>query len=140
MGGMTKAIESGWAKLKIEEAAPPRSRRASTPARTSSSASTSTASTRRPDRGPRDRQQRRARGADRPAAADPRHARRRRRSAGARALTDGAKTGQGNLLDLAVAAARVRATVGEISDALEKANTAATAHEVQSISGVYRAD
>jgi hypothetical protein len=41
MGGMTKAVDSGWAKLKIE-AAPPRSRRASTPARTSSSASTST--------------------------------------------------------------------------------------------------
>ena len=41
MGGMTGAVDSGWAKLKIE-AAPPRSRRASTPARTSSSASTST--------------------------------------------------------------------------------------------------
>ncbi len=33
MGGMTRAVDSGWAKLKIE-AARPRSRRASTPART----------------------------------------------------------------------------------------------------------
>ena len=36
------------------------------------------------------------------------------------ALTEAAKTGQGNLLELAVAAARAKATVGEISDALEK--------------------
>ena len=35
-------------------------------------------------------------------------------------LTESAKTGQGNLLELAVEAARLRATVGEISDALEK--------------------
>jgi len=46
MGGMTRAVDSGWAKLKIEAAAP-RSRPASTPARTSSSASTSTAWTRK---------------------------------------------------------------------------------------------
>jgi methylmalonyl-CoA mutase len=36
------------------------------------------------------------------------------------ALTDAAKTGNGNLLDLSINASRVRATVGEISDALEK--------------------
>ena len=35
------------------------------------------------------------------------------------ALTEAAKSGEGNLLDLAVNAARARATVGEISDALE---------------------
>lgn len=35
------------------------------------------------------------------------------------ALTQAAKSGEGNLLDLAVNAARARATVGEISDALE---------------------
>jgi methylmalonyl-CoA mutase len=34
-------------------------------------------------------------------------------------LTEGAKSGSGNLLDLAVKAARNRATLGEISDALE---------------------
>ncbi|MFA7057930.1 MAG: methylmalonyl-CoA mutase [Candidatus Cloacimonadales bacterium] len=36
------------------------------------------------------------------------------------ALTKAAKTGEGNLLDLAVKATRVRATLGEISDAMEK--------------------
>jgi methylmalonyl-CoA mutase len=41
-------------------------------------------------------------------------------SAALGAITDTAKTGQGNLLELAVAAARAKATVGEISDALEK--------------------
>ena len=35
------------------------------------------------------------------------------------ALTQAASSGEGNLLELAVAAARVRATLGEISDALE---------------------
>lgn len=36
------------------------------------------------------------------------------------ALAEGARSGRGNLLALAVAAARARATVGEISDALER--------------------
>ena len=35
------------------------------------------------------------------------------------ALTEAAKTGKGNLLELSVAAAKARATLGEISDALE---------------------
>ena len=52
------------------------------------------------------------------------------------ALTEGAKSGQGNLLDLAVKASRARATVGEISDALEKVFTRHRA-EIRSISGVY---
>lgn len=37
-----------------------------------------------------------------------------------RALTECAKTGTGNLLELAIIASRARCTVGEISDALEK--------------------
>ncbi|MFM8565835.1 MAG: methylmalonyl-CoA mutase [Bacteroidota bacterium] len=37
------------------------------------------------------------------------------------ALETAARTGEGNLLDLSVEAARVRATLGEISDALERA-------------------
>jgi methylmalonyl-CoA mutase len=49
----------------------------------------------------------------------PRHPRQRRRQAALAALTEAAKTGEGNLLDLAVKAVRLRATVGEISDALE---------------------
>ena len=36
------------------------------------------------------------------------------------ALTDAARTGKGNLLDLAVRATRARATVGEVTQALEK--------------------
>jgi len=52
------------------------------------------------------------------------------------ALTRAAEKGTGNLLGLAVDAARARATVGEISDALEKVYTRyrATTH---SISGVF---
>src|SRR5207247_10746077 len=37
------------------------------------------------------------------------------------ALTRGAETGNGNLLELAIDAARARATVGEISEAREQA-------------------
>jgi len=54
------------------------------------------------------------------------------------ALTRCAETGAGNLLALAVEAARVRATVGEISSALEKVWGRYHA-EIKSISGVYGA-
>lgn len=37
-----------------------------------------------------------------------------------RALTAAATSGEGNLMELAIDAARARATVGEISDALER--------------------
>jgi methylmalonyl-CoA mutase len=53
------------------------------------------------------------------------------------ALTDAAKTGTGNLLALSVEAARAKATVGEITDALEKIYGRHVA-EIRSISGVYR--
>ena len=52
------------------------------------------------------------------------------------ALTNSAETGEGNLLELAVSAARVRATVGEISDALESVWGRHRA-KTRSISGVY---
>ncbi|WP_047463265.1 methylmalonyl-CoA mutase [Rhizobium rhizogenes] len=52
-------------------------------------------------------------------------------------LTDAARNGMGNLLDFAVKAARARATVGEISLALEKAYGRHVA-EIRTISGVYR--
>ena len=51
-------------------------------------------------------------------------------------LTDGA-AGDGNLLALAVDAAREKATVGEISDAMEAVFGRHTA-EIQAISGVYK--
>lgn len=53
------------------------------------------------------------------------------------ALTSAAKAGTGNLLDFAIKAARARATVGEISLALEKAYGRHVA-EIHTISGVYR--
>ena len=52
------------------------------------------------------------------------------------ALTEAAKSGKGNLLELSIAASRARATVGEISDALEVAFTRHHA-ATQSVSGVY---
>ena len=52
------------------------------------------------------------------------------------ALTASAKSGQGNLLELAIAAARARATVGEISDALEQVWGRHRA-QTRSINGVY---
>jgi methylmalonyl-CoA mutase len=55
------------------------------------------------------------------------------------ALTACAKTGDGNLLDLAVDAARTRATLGEISSALEVVWTRYQA-SIRSISGVYLAE
>jgi len=54
------------------------------------------------------------------------------------ALTNGA-AGNANLLQLAVEAARKMATVGEISDAMEKVFTRHRA-EIRAISGVYRAE
>jgi methylmalonyl-CoA mutase len=55
------------------------------------------------------------------------------------ALTKCAGSGEGNLLALAVEAARARCTVGEISDALEKVWGRHKA-EIKKISGVYRAE
>ncbi|MDD1511001.1 methylmalonyl-CoA mutase [Priestia megaterium] len=54
-------------------------------------------------------------------------------------LTNCAKTGEGNLLAFAVEAARARATLGEISEAIEKV---AGRHQAtsKSISGVYSAE
>jgi methylmalonyl-CoA mutase len=55
------------------------------------------------------------------------------------ALTRCAETGEGNLLELSVTAARRRATLGEISDALEKVVGRHQA-TVRTISGVYSAE
>jgi len=53
-------------------------------------------------------------------------------------LRELAQSGKGNLLEAAVAAARARATVGEISDALEQVYTRHRA-DVRAVSGVYAA-
>ena len=56
-----------------------------------------------------------------------------------RALTECAKTGQGNLLDLSVQAARAQATVGEMSMAMEKVFGRFESDE-RLVSGVYLAE
>jgi methylmalonyl-CoA mutase len=55
------------------------------------------------------------------------------------AITECAETGDGNLLRRAVEAARVRATLGEISEAMEKVYGRHTAR-TESISGVYASE
>jgi len=55
------------------------------------------------------------------------------------AISRCAETGQGNLLELSVEAAKLRATLGEISDACEKVSGRYKA-VIRSISGVYSAE
>jgi len=136
MGGMTKAVEAGLPKLRIEESATRRQARI-------------------------DRGEQVIVGVNKYAPDKPDHVevlaidnsavresqvarlkkiRAERDDAACRAalaaLTEAAKSGEGNLLDLAVKATRVRATVGEISDALEQVFTRHRA-VIRSVSGVY---
>ncbi len=53
------------------------------------------------------------------------------------ALTESARNGEGNLLALSIEAAKARATLGEISDALEK-HFGRYQAQIRSVSGVYR--
>src|SRR5213596_3378089 len=136
MGGMTKALEAGMPKLRIEEAAARRQARidrgedvivgvnkfqlASEPPidiREIDNTAVREAQIARLERIRKTRDEARLR-----AALD--------------ALTRAAETGEGNLLALSVEAARARATVGEISGALEKVWGRHHA-EIRSISGVY---
>jgi methylmalonyl-CoA mutase len=55
------------------------------------------------------------------------------------AITESVRTGNGNLLELAVNAAQKRATLGEISDAIEKISGRYKA-VIRSISGVYASE
>lgn len=55
------------------------------------------------------------------------------------AITKSVETGEGNLLDLAIKATRARASLGEISDAVEKVSGRHKA-VVRSISGVYSSE
>jgi methylmalonyl-CoA mutase len=138
MGGMTKAVESGWAKLKIEASA------AEKQARIDSGRDVIVGVNKYK---PKDEAPIQFREIDNSAVRESQIERLRRIRASrdgaavehaVAALAECAKTGTGNLLDLAIKAVRLRATVGEVSDALEKvwgrfrANT-------QSVSGVYGA-
>ena len=54
-------------------------------------------------------------------------------------ITDAVRTGEGNLLELSVEAAKVRATLGEISYAIEKVSGRYKAF-IRSISGIYSSE
>lgn len=56
-----------------------------------------------------------------------------------KAITKCAETGEGNLLQLAIEAARAHATLGEISDAMEKVFGRYSA-QIRSVSGVYKSE
>ncbi|HEY1632322.1 MAG TPA: methylmalonyl-CoA mutase [Rhizomicrobium sp.] len=137
MGGMTKAVEAGIPKLRIEEAAARRQ------ARVDKGEDVIVGVNKfQPDR--EDHVE--VRDIDNASVRDSQIARlkdvRARRDpaklkAALDALAAGA-AGAGNLLALAVDAARARATVGEISDTMEKAFGRHRA-EIRSISGVYGA-
>ena len=136
LGGMTKAVESGMPKLRIEEAAARRQARI--------------------DRGeevvvgvnkykPGEQEPIEIRDIDNTAVRLSQIARleavRAKRDAAAvektlAALGAAAKTGSGNLLALAIEAMRARATVGEVSDALEKVYTRHRA-TIRSVTGIY---
>jgi len=137
LGGMAKAIEKGIPKLRIEEAA------AKTQARIDSGAQTVVGVNKfKPDSEQAidvlkvDNAQVRAAQIDKlqrlRAERDETETR-----AALDALTQSASSGEGNLLDLSVKAARAKATVGEISLAMEKVFDRHKA-EIKSIAGVYK--
>ena len=136
LGGMTKAVESGMPKLRIEEAAARRQARI--------------------DRGdevivgvnkyrPPEAAKVELLDVDNQKVRESQVARlqrirasrdQKKCDAALAALAEAAKSGQGNLLGLAIEATRARATVGEISDALEKVFTRHRA-VIRSVSNVY---
>ena len=138
MGGMTKAVDSGWAKLKIEAAAAEKQARIDSGKdvivgvnkyklkNEDAIESLSIDNVKVRDQQVARLQKIRAArdGAKVQAALD--------------ALTEAAENGTGNLLALSIDAVRLRATVGEISDALEKSFGRHRA-DTQKVTGVYAA-
>ena len=138
MGGMTKAVDSGWAKLKIEAAAAEKQARIDSgkdvivginkyKLKTEDAIET--------------------REIDNVSVRDGQIARlkeikSKRDTAGVSAalaaITTAAKENSGNLLDLSIKAIRLRATVGEVSDALE-ATYGRHRADPQKVQGVYAA-
>jgi methylmalonyl-CoA mutase len=138
MGGMTKAIEVGMPKLRIEEAATRRQARVDTGEDVIVGVNKYRLES---------EDQLEVRDIDNTAVRISQVQRleeiRANRDAGAveKALAnivELAESGEGNLLAAAVDAVRVRATVGEVSEAMEKVFSRHRA-EVKSVSGVYRA-
>ncbi len=136
MGGMTKAVESGWAKMQIETCA------ADKQARIDSGKDVIVGMNKYKlaEEAPieiRDIDNHAVRESQIARLQSIRATRDAEKAAAAlAALTKCAETGEGNLLDLAVKAIRLRATIGEVSDALEKVFGRFRANN-QTISGVY---
>ncbi len=135
-GGMTRAVESGWAKLRIEEAAAEKQARIDA----GSDVIVGVNKYRLDDEALVDHLEVdnvRVREAQIARLAE---VRARRDGAAVQsaldALTEAARSGAGNLLALAIAAMRVRATVGEVSEALEKVFGRHQA-EIHKVTGVY---
>ena len=139
LGGMTRAVETGWAKLRIETSAAERQ------ARIDSGRDVIVGVNKYP---PPVADAVEVRDIDNAAVL----ARQKERLAAVRAsrnggdvqmqlgaLADAARSGQGNLLELAIAAMRARATVGEVSDALESVWGRYRARS-QGVTGVYAAN
>ncbi|MDO9090116.1 MAG: methylmalonyl-CoA mutase family protein, partial [Burkholderiaceae bacterium] len=138
MGGMTRAVDSGWAKLKIEAAAAEKQARIDSGQDVIVGVNKYRLKTEDAIE---------ARDIDNVAVRDGQirrlQATRASRDAAAvqvalGALTAAAESGQGNLVDLCIKAVRLRATVGEVSDALEKVYGRHRA-DTQKVTGVYAA-
>ena len=138
LGGMTKAVDSGWAKLKIEASAAEKQARIDAGRDVIVGVNKYRSGVQDPIE---------FRDIDNHAVRDGQIARLQalravrdgaKVSAALGALTRCAESGQGNLLDLSIQAVRLRATVGEISDALEKVWGRHRA-DTQKVTGVYAA-
>lgn len=138
MGGMVKAVDSGWAKLKIEASAAEKQARIDSGKDVIVGVNKYRLAKEDPieildidNHAVRDNQVARLK-----------HLRTHRDaakvSAALDALTSCAETRSGNLLDLSIKAIRARATVGEVSDALEKVWGRHRA-DTQKVTGVYAA-
>ncbi len=138
MGGMTRAVDSGWAKLKIEAAAAEKQARIDSGKDVIVGVNKYKLKTQDVVE---------ARDIDNMAVRDGQIARLKqiratrdaaKVQAALDALTAAAEKGDGNLLDLSIQAIRLRATVGEVSDALEKVFGRHRA-DTQKVTGVYAA-
>ncbi|MHB1199924.1 MAG: methylmalonyl-CoA mutase [Polaromonas sp.] len=138
MGGMTQAVDSGWAKLKIEAAAAEKQARIDSGKDVIVGVNKYRLKTEDVIE---------SRDIDNVAVRDGQIERLKiikqnrdsaRVDAALFAIVLAAQTGEGNLLDLVIKAVRLRATVGEVSDAMEKVYGRHHA-DTQKVTGVYAA-
>jgi methylmalonyl-CoA mutase len=138
LGGMTKAVDSGWAKLKIEAAAAEKQARIDSGKDVIVGVNKYRLAKEDPIEilevdNVKVREQQIVRLQKIKASRDSQKV-----QAALEAITAAAKSGSGNLLDLSIQAVRLRATVGEVSDALEKVFGRHRA-DTQKVTGVYAA-